>query len=127
MPFLGFFIKKIFEVCYNNGTSWYFIGGGIMAYLLRQKKRQPSRTVFYVRITYLPGGATRVLPVADETRGASGSGRQKTMPFRARMLSGTTTGSPPSIVGADELNSVFGTGSDGSAACGGYSDLSEWL
>ena len=75
-----------------------------MAYFLRQKKRQPSRTVFYVRITYLPGGATRVLPVADETRGASGSGRQKTMPFRARMLSGTTTGSPPSIVGADELN-----------------------
>ena len=45
-----------------------------------------------------------MLPVADETRGASGSGRQKTMPFRARMLSGTTTESPPSIVGADELN-----------------------
>lgn len=39
-PFRAFFIEKNFLLCYTNGTSWYFLGGVIMAYFLRQEKKK---------------------------------------------------------------------------------------
>jgi len=52
-----------------------------------------SGGVSCVCVTYLPGGASRLPPVAGERRRASGSGRQDASLLRqAQQLPGTATG-----------------------------------
>ena len=93
-----------------------------------QKRTPTDWSGLCVRVTYFLRGAIRALPVAEQASRASGSGQQMTKALRRRGICWVPQQAARQVSSAHvSLTSVFGMGSDGSAAGGGLSDLSEWL